>query len=207
MVRQLWKIVARQESFWVKWVNLVKLKEKGIWEVEANSSDSYGWKNMLALRDRIKSHVIHEARKGQIISMWYDKWDVRGPVDNIVPKRVRFEERLWDNMVVANMLVNGEWRWHITWYTRFLFLQTIAVPVLQNETKQVWLDLRTNGPKVPWYAFILWLIFCTMACYSEEIVNSGHIGSLAAQFEVAISLRIHLLQIVIKPTHKAKLKK
>ncbi|GJX17719.1 hypothetical protein Tco_0218551 [Tanacetum coccineum] len=200
-----------------KWVNLVKLKEKGIWEVEANSSDSCGWKNMLALRDRIKGHVIHEARNGQGIlcqselkvvqentltlvdgrvlkhtarSIWIDQHGLRkikergGPVSSLEvyqcchTKRGLVSENITTRakrvavhrarqpvaalqliilvsssqecMVVADMLVNGEWRWPITWYTRFLILQTIAVPVLQNETKQVWLDLRTNGPKVPW---------------------------------------------------------
>ncbi|XP_071740793.1 uncharacterized protein [Rutidosis leptorrhynchoides] len=40
LFKQLWKIIAQQESLWAKWVNVVKLKGKSIWDVGEESSDS-----------------------------------------------------------------------------------------------------------------------------------------------------------------------
>nr|XP_043616225.1 uncharacterized protein LOC122588158 [Erigeron canadensis] len=42
LVRQLWKILEDTNSLWAKWVNVVKLKGKYIWTVEADKQDSWG---------------------------------------------------------------------------------------------------------------------------------------------------------------------
>ncbi|GJW79885.1 RNA-directed DNA polymerase, eukaryota, reverse transcriptase zinc-binding domain protein [Tanacetum coccineum] len=51
LLRQLWKIIEGKESLWVKWVNIVKLKQYSLWEVSLNANDSWGWKNMMDLRE------------------------------------------------------------------------------------------------------------------------------------------------------------
>lgn len=40
-MKQIWKIVARKDSLCVKWMNLVKLKDKSIWEMEDEKKDSW----------------------------------------------------------------------------------------------------------------------------------------------------------------------
>ncbi|GJW39228.1 RNA-directed DNA polymerase, eukaryota, reverse transcriptase zinc-binding domain protein [Tanacetum coccineum] len=36
----VWKVISNKDSLWVKWVNTVKLKNKSIWEVDIDESDS-----------------------------------------------------------------------------------------------------------------------------------------------------------------------
>ncbi|GKA38383.1 hypothetical protein Tco_0730934 [Tanacetum coccineum] len=74
LVTQIWKIIERKESQWVKWVNTVKLKGKSIWEIEIFSSDSWGWKNLLDIRDKIKLYVLYQVGNGLSILAWHDKW-------------------------------------------------------------------------------------------------------------------------------------
>nr|GEU29040.1 RNA-directed DNA polymerase, eukaryota, reverse transcriptase zinc-binding domain protein [Tanacetum cinerariifolium] len=41
LISQLWKLIDKRESLWVKWVNTVKLKGKSIWEAECTNNDSH----------------------------------------------------------------------------------------------------------------------------------------------------------------------
>ncbi|GJU89583.1 RNA-directed DNA polymerase, eukaryota, reverse transcriptase zinc-binding domain protein [Tanacetum coccineum] len=47
LVKQLWNVISNKNTLWVKWVNSESLKGKSIWEVNAQSNSSVGWKEML----------------------------------------------------------------------------------------------------------------------------------------------------------------
>ncbi|XP_071688225.1 uncharacterized protein [Rutidosis leptorrhynchoides] len=57
LTKQLWKLIEQKDSLWFNWVNIVKLKGRTIWEIEGKQNDSWGWKQLLELRDRVKDHV------------------------------------------------------------------------------------------------------------------------------------------------------
>nr|GEW90959.1 hypothetical protein [Tanacetum cinerariifolium] len=42
LISQLWKLIDKKESLWVKWVSTVKLKGTSIWEAETDNNDSHG---------------------------------------------------------------------------------------------------------------------------------------------------------------------
>nr|GEX07089.1 RNA-directed DNA polymerase, eukaryota, reverse transcriptase zinc-binding domain protein [Tanacetum cinerariifolium] len=67
---QVWKIIKNKESLWVKWVNTVKLKGNSFWEIESNASNSWGWKSMLYLRDKMKPFVSYKIGNGRKTSLW-----------------------------------------------------------------------------------------------------------------------------------------
>ncbi|GKG17609.1 hypothetical protein Tco_0362566, partial [Tanacetum coccineum] len=75
------ELIDKKESLWVKWVNTVKLKGKSIWEAESTDNDSYGWKELMKIRDKIKPFVIFKIGDGKSISVWHDKWCDIGPLD------------------------------------------------------------------------------------------------------------------------------
>nr|GEW34154.1 hypothetical protein [Tanacetum cinerariifolium] len=115
------------------------------------------------------------------------RWDMKGPIFDIIPKKVLYEERYSGNEKVADIIERGVWIWPLHWYSRFPHLCNISVPHLtynendkvvwldsQREkkifsTSQVWYDLKRKCGKVDWYhvilfsqfqprqAFILWL--------------------------------------------------
>ncbi|GJZ18708.1 retrovirus-related pol polyprotein LINE-1 [Tanacetum coccineum] len=64
----------KRNPLWAKWVNKVKLKGKSIWDVDYNSSDRWGWKNMINNNDCL-ADVIHDGRW-----RWPNEWN------NMFPK-------------------------------------------------------------------------------------------------------------------------
>ncbi|GJX12930.1 hypothetical protein Tco_0204688 [Tanacetum coccineum] len=103
---QLWKLIERKESLWVKWVNTIKLKNTSIWVTESTNSDSWGWKNMLLIRDKIKPFVSYKIGDGKDTSIWHDKGCNIGPLDRFITKRDLHNARLVDNAKVAEFMKN-----------------------------------------------------------------------------------------------------
>lgn len=177
MVAQLWKIIDNEESLWVKWVNIVKLKGNSIWHIEYNNSDSWGWKQLLMIRDNIRSHVKKIVGNGKTTSMWYDNWSVMGPFNRIVHNKDLYEARMNLNDSVVDLINNEEWLWPDEWTSKFPELQQVNVPLLSDvEDRAVWVDiggnvsnystkvawesLRDNLPKVEW-SHVVWFTQCT----------------------------------------------
>ncbi|GJR64785.1 RNA-directed DNA polymerase, eukaryota, reverse transcriptase zinc-binding domain protein [Tanacetum coccineum] len=199
LIKQLWKIVKDKESSWVKWVNVVKLKGTSIWDIKISHGDRCGWKKLLDLRSNIKNHVFYSVGSGKNVSMWFDRWDIKGPLLDIIQRRVWYEKRYTDNEKVADMIKKGVWIWLAYWYNRFPDLCNINVPHLfegksdkvlwldnQNEkkefsTRQAWNDLRENVDKVEWHhvvwfprfqprqAFIIWLAILERLATQDRI--------------------------------------
>ncbi|GJR02332.1 RNA-directed DNA polymerase, eukaryota, reverse transcriptase zinc-binding domain protein [Tanacetum coccineum] len=59
LAKHVWNIATKKNSLWVKWVHSVKLREKNIWEISTDVNDSWGWKNLLCIRDLIRDNVKH----------------------------------------------------------------------------------------------------------------------------------------------------
>ena len=64
MCKHLWNVASNKESLWVKWINVIRLKGKSIWEVKSVADASCGWKQMLSLRSKIRDHVFKKIGNG-----------------------------------------------------------------------------------------------------------------------------------------------
>ncbi|GKC59563.1 hypothetical protein Tco_1087161 [Tanacetum coccineum] len=64
-IKHLWNIANKKDTLWVKWVNTVKLKGVSVWVVQKEECDSWGWKNLLTIRDLIKSHILYKIGDGE----------------------------------------------------------------------------------------------------------------------------------------------
>ncbi|GKE92875.1 hypothetical protein Tco_1573970, partial [Tanacetum coccineum] len=42
LVKYLWNVAIKKESLWVKWINVVKLKQRSVWDVDVDPKDSWG---------------------------------------------------------------------------------------------------------------------------------------------------------------------
>ncbi|GJX66900.1 RNA-directed DNA polymerase, eukaryota, reverse transcriptase zinc-binding domain protein [Tanacetum coccineum] len=87
LIKHFWKIIENKESLWAKWVNTVRLKDKSIWEIEMDKSDSSGWKTMLTIRETVKDHVWYNIGNGKNTSVFYDKWCENGPLSAFLNKQ------------------------------------------------------------------------------------------------------------------------
>ncbi|GJY13067.1 RNA-directed DNA polymerase, eukaryota, reverse transcriptase zinc-binding domain protein [Tanacetum coccineum] len=130
--RVSWKVVCRpkdqvKNSLWAKWVSIVKLKNRSIWDVNIDKSDSWGWKSMLKIRDDIKNHV------------WYDIGDGRRDI---------YDARLDENAKVSDMISNNQWNWPNGWKEKYALLNNldgvdVLIPRLfKNESRSE--DVLTN---------------------------------------------------------------
>ncbi|GJR51951.1 hypothetical protein Tco_1402472 [Tanacetum coccineum] len=110
---------ARKESLWNKWVNIVKLKGRSVWDIDIDKNDSWFWNNLMSLRDKVRPHFIHRIGNGQEITIWYDTWHERGPLRNIISGSSIYEANLHSQMKVAEIIHNGEWKWPSGWIDKY----------------------------------------------------------------------------------------
>ena len=107
LITQVWKIIDNKESLWVKWVNTVKLKGNSLWDIEYQMSDSWGWKQMLLIRDKIRPYVKYFIGNGKDVSMWFDNWSSLGPLHRIIHNRAMYEARMDRKDKVVDLISNG----------------------------------------------------------------------------------------------------
>ncbi|GKF12774.1 hypothetical protein Tco_0050700 [Tanacetum coccineum] len=124
----------------------VKLNGKNFWKVSADTNDSWGWKNLLEIRDEISKHVWYKLGDGMKTLLWYDNWCEIGPLCRIVLNRSIYSARLTRDMVVADMMNNGEWNWPSEWKTEYPIMRHIKVPKLNTE-KGDWLVWKNKDGK------------------------------------------------------------
>ncbi|GJW61438.1 hypothetical protein Tco_0110773 [Tanacetum coccineum] len=102
-----------------KWVNIVKLKGRSVWDIDIDKNDSWFWNNLMSLRDKVRPHFIHRIGNGQEITIWYDTWHERGPLRNIISRSSIYEANLQSQMKVAEIIHNGEWKWPSGWIDKY----------------------------------------------------------------------------------------
>ncbi|GJY18809.1 RNA-directed DNA polymerase, eukaryota, reverse transcriptase zinc-binding domain protein [Tanacetum coccineum] len=133
-----------KDLIWVKWVKNHYLMDHSVWDMDPSHHSSWVWKQILALRNKIRGFV-------------------KVKISN---------DRFILSTKVANLVENGMWIWPTVWDTRFKDVLDIPVPTLSenNDEKviwinkkgkeknfnvnEVWKDLKANPPKV---------LYCTIA--------------------------------------------
>ncbi|GKC20252.1 RNA-directed DNA polymerase, eukaryota, reverse transcriptase zinc-binding domain protein, partial [Tanacetum coccineum] len=81
-----WKTLCRpksqdhKESLWVKWVHMIKLNRRGIWEVNVETNDSWIWKALLSLRKKARKHIEYK-----IDMIDNDKWKWHNEWKDVFP--------------------------------------------------------------------------------------------------------------------------
>nr|GEW35560.1 RNA-directed DNA polymerase, eukaryota, reverse transcriptase zinc-binding domain protein [Tanacetum cinerariifolium] len=90
----------------------VKLEFHGkqLWEVSLNANDSWGWKNMLDLREKVKSFITYNIGNRRIISMWHERWCEQGPLIEVIINRSIYDAIFKNNAKVTEMIVMGVWK-------------------------------------------------------------------------------------------------
>lgn len=131
----------------MKWVNLVKLKGKSIWEVNVDDSDSGTWKAIMELRGKIRKCIWYEVGDGKKINVWHDKWHINGPLDEFISFKERYEARFKEQMTIDEAVVNNDWVWPESCRQQNSVLNSIEVPSLTNGKDDTILWMGANGKK------------------------------------------------------------
>ncbi|GKA48635.1 RNA-directed DNA polymerase, eukaryota, reverse transcriptase zinc-binding domain protein [Tanacetum coccineum] len=88
-----------------QWIRTVKLNGKNFWEVSVEVNESWGWKNLLEIRDEVNKYVRYKLGDGKNTSMWYDNWCELGLLFRIVSNRSLYNARLTRDMMVVDMCI------------------------------------------------------------------------------------------------------
>ncbi|GJU37161.1 RNA-directed DNA polymerase, eukaryota, reverse transcriptase zinc-binding domain protein [Tanacetum coccineum] len=133
LTRQLWKVVSKEKTLWVKWINTERLKGKSIWMANAESSSSAGWKDLLKLRDKV-------------ISL--------GPPRIHIHTRDIHEAGLTMESTLAELVNINNGNWPEGWEDEYPILSNIAQLSNGIEDKIVWVDNtgaeRVFGTRIVW---------------------------------------------------------
>lgn len=148
MAKHLWNIVSNKDSSWVKWVNLHILKARSVWSVDANVSSSWGWKQIMYLRDRIERFIAVKIGNGVRCNVWFDKWCPEGPLIKIINQRTIELAGLSINSSVADMILNDNWLWPQDWSNRFDVIGNLTIPRLVNDVEDRTVGVNKQGNMV-----------------------------------------------------------
>ncbi|GKF92260.1 hypothetical protein Tco_0278979, partial [Tanacetum coccineum] len=121
IIRNLWNVATDKNSLWVKWTSTVKLKGKSVWAVNEEASDSWGWKNILKIRDEVRNFIMVTIGNGEKASLIYDNWCEAGILQTFVTHRDLYNVRWKDNMVVKDIVNNGACLWPEEWISNVTF--------------------------------------------------------------------------------------
>nr|GEX06388.1 RNA-directed DNA polymerase, eukaryota, reverse transcriptase zinc-binding domain protein [Tanacetum cinerariifolium] len=113
LVKHIWNMAAKKDSLWVKWINIVKLKGRSVWEVDKQSSDSWMWKNLLELRDEVRSHMQYKIGNGRTIFIWHDNWTSLPILDSFISKREIYAAGLSNDDTIIDCISDSRWKWPV----------------------------------------------------------------------------------------------
>ncbi|GJX06300.1 GTP-binding protein OBGC, chloroplastic, partial [Tanacetum coccineum] len=88
----------------VKWINTYKLKGMSIWEVSEDVNDSWGWRNILKMRQLVRKHMFKRIDDGSTTSMWFEYWTDVGILSEIMTYIDLYDARLQANMTIKEFV-------------------------------------------------------------------------------------------------------
>ncbi|GJU57981.1 hypothetical protein Tco_1235747 [Tanacetum coccineum] len=111
IVKHLWHIITNKETLWVKWINTVKLKSRSIWTANEETNDSWGWKNIIRMRDEVRKFIVIKIGNGEKAYVIYVNWCRTGALQSFITHRDLYNVRWHDKMVVKDIVENGVCIW------------------------------------------------------------------------------------------------
>ena len=178
MTKHLWNVASCKDTIWARWIHENRLKGRSIWDAKCDLNASYGWKQLIKIRDKVKEHFVCQVGNGASIFLWHDRWWGPDPLSKIIPLDSIEKAGLSLNMKVKDLVYNGQWKWPDNWLIEFPILSTIPAPNLCTHTSDkymwktsngkcekfstntAWKDMRQHSNKVEWYD-IVWFSNCT----------------------------------------------
>ncbi|GKB43590.1 RNA-directed DNA polymerase, eukaryota, reverse transcriptase zinc-binding domain protein [Tanacetum coccineum] len=119
MAKHLWNVIIDKDSIWVRWVRTTWLKNVSIWVVEPKKLNSWGWKQIL--------------RNGRKVSFWYDRWNDKSPLCNLINTNHLVYDSLARKIRVADLIFEDRWKLPRGWNVRFGEVFSLHVPKLVQE--------------------------------------------------------------------------
>ncbi|KAG8382532.1 hypothetical protein BUALT_Bualt05G0087200 [Buddleja alternifolia] len=111
MMRHLWTIISQHpNSIWVEWIYSNCLRRYSIWTINIVASSSWGWRQLLKIRESIQVFCTYKIGKGDRFWLWMEPWGSIGALLNIFPTIPRTLGIPQEAKLLV--VINGEeWNW------------------------------------------------------------------------------------------------
>ncbi|GKC31552.1 hypothetical protein Tco_1038846 [Tanacetum coccineum] len=144
-LKHIWNLAVKKESIWTEWINTVRLKGGSIWDVVNDRKASWGWNNLLAMRDKIRPHVKYKVGNGKKIMAWYDTWIGDDSLSKFISHRDIYKCRFDNNARLADICGIENWSWPDEWVVKAPILNMAPTNVRLNkdiDDRAVWIDKK-----------------------------------------------------------------
>ncbi|GJU14333.1 putative RNA-directed DNA polymerase [Tanacetum coccineum] len=173
MTKHIWNIISDQNSLWVRWIKIYKLRGRSFWEILIRADASWGWRKLLQIQDRVRPFFWSTIGNGMSTSLLFDNWCSYSPIAQLITPRDVANAGFNMACRVADLVAKGVWTWPQAWLMKAPNIDTIPAPILvphMNDTVQwrnskgklsrfsvskAWEDLRLRGFEVRW-ARVVW---------------------------------------------------
>ncbi|GKF44576.1 hypothetical protein Tco_0131128, partial [Tanacetum coccineum] len=148
--------------------NTYKLKGKSFLEVCKDVNDSWGWRNILKLRNELRQHLFKKVGNGETTSIWFDQWTGIGALCDNVSYRDLYDARFKATMTVKAFVDVYNGLWPEMRRTKFPLIYQLPAIVLNQDNidvliwksndgtlskffvRQTYYDLHNTSEVVPW---------------------------------------------------------
>ncbi|GJR54006.1 hypothetical protein Tco_1404527 [Tanacetum coccineum] len=137
IIKHLWNIIVDKNTLCVKWVNIVKLKGRSIWAIKEDINDSWGWKNILRLRDEVRQFIVMKDIMEDNICQWLGEWIAKYLVLNL-HQIIQIDQRKDDSTVWRSK--NGNERNYVCKFSEVLWnkvMNKIEIPTIIRNWKEI----------------------------------------------------------------------
>ncbi|GJU59704.1 RNA-directed DNA polymerase, eukaryota, reverse transcriptase zinc-binding domain protein [Tanacetum coccineum] len=172
IAKHLWHLATNKQSLWVKWVNVVKLKGKSIWVVNEEVSDSWGWRNILRIREDVRKYLVMKIGNGGNTSVIYDNWSSIGVLQSFITHRDLYNLNSLNSITLGNL--DDE-----------LVCRSIKGKEGKFTVKHAYNDIRSQNDEVSWgrlvwfsqnipkHAFVLWMAIQNKITTQDKVKRWG----------------------------------
>ncbi|PWA37687.1 reverse transcriptase domain, Reverse transcriptase zinc-binding domain protein [Artemisia annua] len=119
------------------------MEGRSVWELNEESSDSWGWKNIIRMRHEVRKHMIVKLGNGTNTSMWFDSWSPMGALNEFVTYRDLYDARFKVSMTVSEFVVDRTGQWPEEWHHKFLMI-TQMQPIILDSDRRDSLEWKRN---------------------------------------------------------------
>ncbi|GJU53272.1 putative RNA-directed DNA polymerase, eukaryota, reverse transcriptase zinc-binding domain protein [Tanacetum coccineum] len=139
-----------------------------------DASDSWGWKNILKVREEARKFMVMKIGNGEKTFVIFDNWSDVGILQNFITSMDIYNARRNENIV--NIHLKSDKEDYLVWKTRMgsekIFSVSQAYYDLNNSDEDVkWTKLVWFSQNIPKHSFVLWLSI-QQKLYTQDKIRS-----------------------------------
>ncbi|GJY63013.1 RNA-directed DNA polymerase, eukaryota, reverse transcriptase zinc-binding domain protein [Tanacetum coccineum] len=199
--KHVWNIASKKDTLWVKWIHMLKLKDCSIWNAQVNESDSWNWKCLLEIRDKMAKKMQFEVGNGENISMWYDKWHDSGLLIDKISNIDLYDARMPKMINIKDMINMGNWKWPSEWNRCEFEVMKIRPPRLKQDVKDI---IKWKGNDNSLIPFNIKLVMESLS-HSGGKVNWGKRNAVELQEIIMEVVKLKMMNLRVKNSYDVRI--